>query len=448
MLAVLDPDPWRQSIRDAVRAGDLPSVLKEVAKLDELPARQQQPLAVLLGLSQYVGDWRWDSIKMLQHVWRQYPSDYHVNRLLVAGMTGQAEMPWSETARYAMAAVALKPDAADARGKLAFALYRDKKFDQALKEIRTTIAMAPDVAMYHNHHGTILLRMERPTEAIDAYYRACRCDSAPPSYWRFLAQSLLDMCRYDEAVEACQSWLAASAERPVDALSARCRLADALRGARRLSEAEAEYRRALALADADDFNAFQSLLHRGWALSGLGCDAEALAAWDRCYATTDDPQPIMAKARHFARRGQIDLAREAFETACRERPEDCIMAMRAAEVMRDIGQFDASLEFYKQANEIDGIRHKGRFHMAFDLYTAKRMSNGWKQLEAIIAGGRMPDDAQRCLWLAECVAIRAGRYKIAEQLYQHAIDLEPTLADDTGHQRQLQALRAANVNGQ
>jgi len=195
-------------------------------------------------------------------------------------------------------AVALKPDRADCRHSLAFALNVAKRVEEAEAEYRRAIALDPNFAEAHYYLGNLLRELGRFAEAELSYRQFLALRPNHAQAHNNLGVVTAKLVRFEEA--------AASFRRAIDLRpnypEAHANLGHALRVIGSANDAEAACRRALEL------NSKLATAHitRGLALQDLGRLDEALA----CFRQADESEPGNATA--MACDGMLHLLRGDF----------------------------------------------------------------------------------------------------------------------------------------
>ncbi len=118
-------------------------------------------------------------------------------------------------------AVALRPDLAPAHNNLGNALQALGRHAEAEAAYRRTIALAPDVADTHRNLGIVLQRLGREDEAEAAYRRALEILPGWDRAFGNLASLLMGRGDARGAVETCDAWLGALPGR-TEALAVKC----------------------------------------------------------------------------------------------------------------------------------------------------------------------------------------------------------------------------------
>jgi tetratricopeptide (TPR) repeat protein len=171
-LQVLDPDLYRDAVRDAVQAG----ATARVAELVGRPAALEQPgwFVAVLGEDKAVGLER--RRELLVAAIRRRPND------LTLVMTQGETYPLNqrdgadERAQWYQAAVAVAPGNAASHNNLGLALQDKGDLDGALAECREAIRLNPKESISHNNLGVALGSKGDVEGAIAEYREAIRLD--------------------------------------------------------------------------------------------------------------------------------------------------------------------------------------------------------------------------------------------------------------------------------
>jgi tetratricopeptide (TPR) repeat protein len=148
LAGLLDPDPWRQQVRRALRANDV----KLLVTLTRHPDVGWQPVATLTSLGRALIDEKHaaEAIEVLQGARRRYPTDFWVHLDLgLAFIANEPPNPAQGEGCF-RAALAVRPNSAATWTQLGFALHRQQKQDEALACCTKATELAPgdSVAWY------------------------------------------------------------------------------------------------------------------------------------------------------------------------------------------------------------------------------------------------------------------------------------------------------------
>ena len=139
--------------------------------------------------------------------------------------------------------IALNPQARNAHRNLGNALYKQRRYEEALDAYRIAAAQRPNYAKVHSNLGMVLNKLGRFEEAEIHLRRAIVLDPRAKHRHSYLGEALYGQGRYAEAVNACR----VAIEQHPDDLLAHASLGGALNALGRFEEAETHLRRAIAL---------------------------------------------------------------------------------------------------------------------------------------------------------------------------------------------------------
>src|SRR5262249_19917390 len=125
LLAVaraIDPDPWRNRVRDAWVRRDNPALTKLVA--EEAVAAQPASTLILLGRALRQNGAGEQAITLLRKAQQWHPADFWINFELADCLASARPPQLEEAIRFEMAAIALRPHSAAVRNNLGVALDR------------------------------------------------------------------------------------------------------------------------------------------------------------------------------------------------------------------------------------------------------------------------------------------------------------------------------------
>jgi tetratricopeptide (TPR) repeat protein len=204
------------------------------------------------------------------------------------------------------AALALKPDFAEAFSNRGNALQDLKRLDEALASFDKAVALKPGFAEAHYNRGNVLMELRRLDEALASFDRAL---ALRPGFAEALANrgnALLGLERPDEALASFDRALAIKPHH-AEALTNR---GNALKELKRSDEALASFDKALALNP--DYA--EAHYNRGNALQDLRRLDEALAAFDKALALKPDvAEASFNRALLFLLRGDLAAGWPGYE---------------------------------------------------------------------------------------------------------------------------------------
>ena len=211
------------------------------------------------------------SVRRLSGMWQKGALGVAAVALVVLGM-----LTWRQASIYRddetlnRHIIALNPQARNAYRHLGNALYKQKRYEEAVDAYRVAIAQRPNHAKAHFNLGGVLNKLRRFEEAETHLRRAIALEPKTKYRYRHLGNALYEQGRYAEAVDAYR----VAVQHPDYAL-AHSNLGMALNKLGRFEEAETHLRRAIAL----DSKTKHSHRYLGNALYEQGRYAEAVDAY-------------------------------------------------------------------------------------------------------------------------------------------------------------------------
>ncbi|MGO9466151.1 MAG: tetratricopeptide repeat protein [Isosphaeraceae bacterium] len=453
LLARVDAEPYRDTVRDAIVAGDR-------AKVAEL-AGQQAALGQLPGFVAFLGQSGAIPVErrrqLLQAAVRRRSGN--LDLLMTLGFTYPAhqEDGANERLRWFQAAVAaapansaalnnlgivlrdkgqldeaiacfkevieLDPKFAGPLGNLGIALVEKGQLDEAIACFKEAIDLQPSVAIAHNNLGNALRNKGRVDEAIACFKRAIELGLKVGTAHSNLGNELRAKGQLDEAIDSFNKAIELD---PKDAL-AHFNLGNALADKGQFGEAAARYKKAIALEPkrAEAHAGLGLMLHR------KGQFDEAIACYEKAIAL--NPKYAYAHlSLGNARRakGQLDEAIACYKKAIELDPRDATFHNNLGTALADKGEFDEAIAFLRKAIELNPKRAETRSNLA----RVERMAAGRDKLPAFQNGTYTPASNAERLALADFCQIKK-LHNTAVGLYAAAFAADPKLADDlsAGH---------------
>lgn len=169
---LLDPDPLRNRIRDAVAAKDHPALKAIAAEIDPAvqPVQTVNLVAVYLYFLPFVETT--DATRFLLKAQPHHPGDFQINHNLAFFLN--RERRHAEALPYCAAAIAVRPTSAVAWQDSANALFGLGRDPEAVAAYRRICRLAPKSAGAHLQLKTLLSRMGDPDGALAANDEAVR----------------------------------------------------------------------------------------------------------------------------------------------------------------------------------------------------------------------------------------------------------------------------------
>jgi eukaryotic-like serine/threonine-protein kinase len=215
---------------------------------------------------------------------------------------------FSQMRRAAAAALAQDPDLGEAHGLMALVnTHFDYDWGGAEQHFIRALQLSPSNAQVHHDYAHFLLAMGRGPESIEASRRAVQLDPANPMLTSCLGWHSLFEQRFDESLRH-----AGESQRLMPS--------------------------------------FWAQIVQGWALTGLGDQAEAIEAMRDAYSLEPDLAFTRAALAHaLARAGQVAEARELLDELLVEAGMAYVSAYDLALVYAGLGENDAAFEWLAKA---------------------------------------------------------------------------------------------------
>jgi Flp pilus assembly protein TadD len=343
--------------------------------------------------------------------------------------------------------------------QLTDALHAKGQLDEAVAELRQSIALDPKDAKAHSNLGTILCDNKHDlVGAIACFRQAIAFDPKNADAHYNLGNALRAKGQLDEAMAEYRQAIALD---PKNA-DAHNNLGIALRAKGQLDEAMAEYRQAIAL-DPKHANAHNGL---GVALHDKGQLDEAMAEYRQAMAL--DPknadahynlgnalrakgqlEEAMAEYRqamaldpkhanaHYAlgdalrNKGQLDAAVAEYRQTFHLKPDFAEAHCNLGGILQQQGRFDEALASLTRGHELGSKQPGGRYPSAQWVRDAERMLVLDKKLPAILQGEVTPSNSGEAIALATlCQQPYKKHYAASARLYADAFADEPKLVAD------------------
>jgi tetratricopeptide (TPR) repeat protein len=330
-------------------------------------------------------------------------------------------------------ALEIAPEFAEAHSNLGNALQGLGQFDDAVAQYQRALQIKPQYAEAHNNWGNALRGLGRHDEAVAQYHQALRVNPQYAQAHSNLGNALRSLGRLDEAV--------AGYRRAIDIApsyaEAHNNLGNALLDLGQLADAAACYRRAIEINPA--FAGAHSNL--GIVLRRLGQLEDAAASCRRALAVNSDFAGAHSNLGDVLR--DLGKAEEA-ATCCRRAleidPDFAGGHNSLGNALLDLGRHDDAAASYRRALEIDPNFAGSHINLGMVLRlggrTAEAEASCRKALE--LNGG-----AAASVLMAELHADN-GRFAEAEELFRHAVALDPDSAEGWAGMAHLRKMTAGD----
>ncbi len=296
------------------------------------------------------------------------------NALQDLGRAAEAEACYRRT-------IALQPTHARAHYNLGIILKDAGRLEAAAESFRRALAIAPDLAEAHVNLGVVLHDQGQLEDAVLHCRKAIALNPKDAAVRDSYAKALCELGllhkkqkRYPQAME---NFLAAIECRPDDAVI-RNNLGNALIEADRPAEAEAQLRRAAAIAP----GMAEIHYNLGNALGAQDKIEEAATAYETAISLRGDfLKPRINLGSVLQRIGNFDRALQAYEGAAAVDPTSAEALSGKGVVLQALGRDDEGLESFQRAVELKPDLAEGHRNAALALLMRGDFAAGWKAYE-------------------------------------------------------------------
>jgi tetratricopeptide (TPR) repeat protein len=486
----VDPDPWRNKLRDALERGDVAAV-QQLATPETASALPSSTL-VLLGETLAQNGHVEQAVVLLRNRQRLQASHFWINHDLGKNLMRLQPPQLEEAIRFYSVALALRPQSPGVHLNLGDALMQKGALDDAIAVFQQAVALNSDYSMAYMGLGIALARKGRLDEAIAAYKEAIRLKSDYAEAHVNLGVALKDKRALDEAIAAYHEAIRLQPK----IAKAYYNLGNALMHKGALDEAVAAYREAIHLkpdyaAAYDNLgivltkqgqldeaidackeailksHSAEAYVNLGNALIEKRALDEAIAAFKKAIRLKPDlVQAHVNLGNSLQDKGAVEEAVAAYHEAIRLKPEDATAHYGLGNAFQSKGGLDQAIALYHDAirfrpnfaeafcNLGQALEKKGRFTEAL---VARRRGHelgsrnpGWRypsarwvqecerlvdldgRLPAILGGKTVPASAGECIEFAKLCSLK-HLYAAGARFYQDAFAVLPELADDVAH---------------
>jgi len=467
LARALDPDKWRNRLRDTALAKDV-EALRELAASVDVGAQEPASL-VWLADALAANDAPEDAVGLLRHARVRHPADFWIHYRLAAILWFTLHRA-AEAMPYAKAAVALRPNSASSWNSVG--VIREDGLgdpDGAIRALRRAVRLGPGVATFHCNLGNALADKRDIEGAIAEYKEAIRID---PRYARAhfnLGVALAGkgdlegaIAEYEEAIGIdphyarahCNLGCTLTDKGDFDAAitefeeairidprfaKAHCNFGVALTGKGDLEGAIAEYEAAIGV----DPHYAVAHYNLGTALRKKGDLEGAVARYEE--AVRIDPDFVMAHTNlgtALMDKGDVGAAIAEFEAAIRIDPSFAQAHFNLGVALQAKGDFEGSVEEFRRTSKLN----PGDPVLQGRLARAERLFAAHARLPAVLRGEDRPSTAEEWLGLAElCYCTKD--YETSARFWREAFAAGPAPDLRAGH-RYNAACSAALAGGE
>jgi superkiller protein 3 len=378
-----------------------------------------------------------------------------------------------EAIRQYRKAIEINPRYAEPHNLLGGALHAKGELDEAIREYRKAIAINPRFYQAHYNLGSSLHAKGEPGEAIKEYRKAIDINPRSARAHYNLGNALHDMGKLGEAIKEYRKAIEIDPRH----VSARCNLGLALHDVGKAEEAMKEYRKAIEI----DPRLAEAHTNLGNALRGKEKLDEAIKEYRKAIAIN----PRLAEARHnlglaLHAKGELDEAIREYRRAIAINPRYAGAHHNLGLALHGKGEPDEAIKAYRQAVDINpkfgeaharlGVtllqvgqlvearqalqkakqhlppRHPGRPFLAKKEEECGRLLALDETLPAILKGDAKPKDAAQRLDLAALCRSRQLHASSARYCAE-AFAEQPNLAGDLRSGRRYLAACSAALAG-
>jgi serine/threonine-protein kinase len=403
VLAVADPDDWRQRLRVARGRRDRQALQALAGEVKVASQRPQSLVLLYRGLR--VSGALEDAVKMLERAQQAYPGDFWINHHLGKSYYDSRPPRLDEAIRFRTAAVALRPRSAGARLNLGAALEGRGRLDEAITAYRQAIDLRADYAQAHYN-------------LVRAMARKGQLDDVVASY------------RKDTKLH------------PDSAVAHQC-LGIALKQKGDAAGAAASYRRALAI----DPKVAWAHNELGNALQYLGDLPGAVASFRRAAALAPkvaSPRYNLGNALWLS--GDLPGAATSFRRVLEIDPKHAEAHCNLGHVLMRQGALSRALAELRRGHDL-GARQKGWPNPSRQwIQKCECLIELDRRLPAILKGQEKPAGAAECLDLADLCHYK-GLYASSVRFFTEAFAADARLADDFQARHRFRAACSAALAG-
>jgi tetratricopeptide (TPR) repeat protein len=194
-----DPDPWRNRLRDAMEGQDpkaLEDLLQSDPSVDVSPTTALLLMRLTVGTPAYDR-----AAQVLVRAQARHPSDFRANYVLGHYFARMPHPRMDDSLRYSTAAWALRPNSYSVRVNLASALQFKGRLDEAIEVFNTALRIRNDDPDAYFGLGGALGQKGKFDEAIAACKEAIRLNQDSCMAHVNLGLALKNKGRWDEGVE-------------------------------------------------------------------------------------------------------------------------------------------------------------------------------------------------------------------------------------------------------
>ncbi len=209
----IDPDPWRNQIRDlygAVGSEALEKIRLLASKTDELSRQPVESLALLAGILGR-GQLKDVQTSVLKLAWTRFPEDFWVNYYLgVSSYSDRSRGRYTrpqEAVEHLTAAIAARPKSSSAWSELASALCQTGRSEEGMACHAKAIQLRPDDISTLSSYALDLYYQGKFAESLSSFQKALKLDPNSPHLHYDCGTAQQSLLQLDDAAASYQEAL-------------------------------------------------------------------------------------------------------------------------------------------------------------------------------------------------------------------------------------------------
>jgi serine/threonine protein kinase/Flp pilus assembly protein TadD len=437
---VVDPDPWRTGVREALQSGDR-QALRELAASKDVFRLSPATLSIVGSALRNDKEARGPAEVFLREAQRRHANDFWLNLNLFHFFLTSRPPQLEESLRFATVAVALRPTSPGGHLNLGIALLGKGRLDEAIAECREAVRIKKDYAEAHDRLGVAQAHKGQLDEAVAEFREAIRIKKDFAGAHNNLGTALREKGQLDQAITAYQMALRLNNESPL----VHSNLGVALCQKGQLDEAITEYRKALRI-NKDFADAHNNL---GAALYQKGQLDEAIAEYhEALQIEKDSAEAHNGLGAALLGKGRLDEAIAECREALRIKKDNAEAHCNLGHVLREQGRFADALVTLKRGHELGSRNQRWPYPSAQWVQHCERLVQLDRKLSAVLSGKQQPADVAERIALARLCQMPCNKcYRAALRFYEEAFAAAPKLTGDQPSGPRYNAACAAALAG-
>jgi len=413
---------------------------EEALKLEARDAQSMRELAAVYGqLNQHA-----DAARILERYLKDVDPSY-VDGYLQLSSHRLAQNDAEGAAQALQKAVEIEPSLR-AYQNLGDIYRAMQKPDLAVGSYQRALELDPQNVQVELKLADALYRNRKLEEALARSNTVLEADPANRYALELKGKALRDLKRFDEAVKLADETLAREPGDPAAAFL-KATVAEARRDyAAAAAELEKLLQRSKENEDAEQraANDRMFLVHLGLAYQQLDRQKEAADIYGRAFDLSGKTEPGLAAQRVDAlvRAKDLDRALAEARDARKRFPDEAQMVTLEANVLREKGQVDAAVALAESLRK----RSAGKFEPLVEVAEFYQRAKRFSDAEQVLVEARKVDPKDlRALFLLGAVLERQKRHDAAESVFREALGVEPDSAPVLNYLGYMNADRGVRV---